>query len=102
MVKLKVKANMSNVLDKVKVGCLMPREYKSLPNWLLNSGHKASSSFKVIASNKSVIKSVNWGTSCLRTWNKPHVKMTRQTNKMDNLSILLFTMGIAFYCEVLH
>src|SRR5665811_2285038 len=102
MVKLKVKANMSNVLDKVWVECLMPREYKNLSNWLLNSGHKASSSFKVIASNNSVINSVNWGTSCPRTWNKPC--QNDKTNKQNEQSQhpFLLTIGIAFYCEVHH
>ena len=43
MIKVKVKASMSSVLDKEKVGCLMPLEYKYLHHELLNLGNKASS-----------------------------------------------------------
>ena len=44
MIKFKVKANTSNVLDKVKVESLMPLEYKYLLHVLLNLENKASSS----------------------------------------------------------
>ena len=65
---------MSNVLDKVWFNASCPVNTSTYTNWLLNSGHKVNLSFKVIASNKSVIKSVNWGTSCPWTWNKPMSK----------------------------
>jgi hypothetical protein len=44
MIKFKVKANMSSVLDKVQVESLMPLEYKYLLHVLLNLENKASSS----------------------------------------------------------
>ena len=50
MIKFKVNANMSNVLDKVWVESLMPLEYEYLLHVLLNSGNKASSSLNIIVS----------------------------------------------------
>jgi len=70
MIKVKVKANMSSVLDKEWVECLMPLEYKYLHHVLLNLGNKASS-IKYHCKHNSIIKSVNWGTSCPKIWNKP-------------------------------
>ena len=43
MIKFKVEANISNVLDKVWVENLMPLEYEYLHHVLLNLGNKASS-----------------------------------------------------------
>jgi hypothetical protein len=71
MIKFKVKANMSSVLDKVQVESLMPLEYKYLLHVLLNFGKQSKFKLNIIVSNNSIIKSVNWGTSCPRIWNKP-------------------------------
>ena len=71
MIKVKVKTNMSSVLDKVKVGCLMPLEYKYLHHGVTQLGKQSKFKLNIIVSNNSIIKSVNWGTSCPRIWNKP-------------------------------
>ena len=101
MVKLKVKANMSNVLDKkYRLNASCPVKTNTSPTGYSTRATKQVQ-VKVIASNNSVIKSVNWGTSCPRTWNKPMSKrQDKQT--MNNLNTLLFTICVAFYYEVHH
>lgn len=91
---------MSSVLDKVKVGCLVPLEYKYLHHGLLNLGHKASSA--IIVSNNDIIKSLNWGTSCPMIWIKPISKQQdKQINEQSQHHFYL-PLGIAFYCKVYH
>ena len=51
MIKFRVKANMSSVLDKVWVECLMPREYEYLHHGVTQLGTQKQVQVKVIVSN---------------------------------------------------
>ena len=93
--------NMTHMLDKLVVKSLMPCEYEYLLHVLLNSCSSASSSFFSHCENKSIIKSVNRGTSCPGTWTSPCPN--NKTNGQWTISaLLLFTNGLAFYYQVHH
>ena len=101
MIKVKVKANMSSVLDKEWVECLMPLEYKYLHHVLLNLGNKASS-IKYHCKHNSIIKSVNWVPLVPRYGTSPY--QNDKTNKQNEQSQHPFYLpfGIVFYCKVYH
>jgi hypothetical protein len=76
----------------------MPLEYEYLHQMLLNMDHKISSCH---CRHNSIIESVNWGTSC--PWDGSFLIPKWQDKQTINTSAsLLFTMGIAFYYEMLH
>ena len=81
MIKFKVKANMSSVLNKVQVESLMPLEYKYLHHGVTQLGKQSKFKLNIIVSNNSIIKSVNWGTSCPRIWIKPISKRQDKQTK---------------------
>ena len=82
------------MLDQLKVESLMPHEYECVHHGVTQLG--IQSKFKQKSLYNSVIKRINWGTSCPRTWNKPHVKMTRQTNIRKNLNTLFIYYWYSF------
>ena len=94
MIKFKVKANMSNVLDKVWVESLMPLEYEYLLHVLLKVNIIVS---KIVSSRAStgVPLVPGYGTS-------PY--QNDKTNKQNEQSQHPFYLpfGIVFYCKVYH
>jgi hypothetical protein len=46
-----------------------------------------------------IIENRQWGTSSPMTWNKPTSKL-QDKQTMNTSTSLLFTIGIAFYCEM--
>ena len=86
-IEFKVKETMSNLLDKVWVQCLMPREYKYLHHGVTQLGPQSKFKLKslqvIIASLR-----VTPGYLLSQDMEQAHVKMTRQTNKMNRLNTL--------------
>ena len=87
MIKFKVKANMSNVLDKVWVESLMPLEYEYLHHVLLNSGNKASLIYIIVS--KIVSSRASTGVPLVPGYGTSPYQNDK-TNKQDEQSQHLF------------
>jgi hypothetical protein len=78
------------MLDKVWVECLMPREYEYLHHGVTQLGTQKQVQVKVIVSNIIASSRASTGVPLVL------VKMTRQTNKMNNLHTLFIYYWYSF------
>ena len=87
---------MSSMLDKVWVECLMPREYEYLHHGVTQLGTQKQVQVKVIVSNIIASSRASTGYLLSQDMEQAHVKMTRQTNKMNNLHTLFIYYWYSF------